>query len=192
MWQGSFVLLSALLPLDEFGGLRVAFVSLSPLANLLAGVRTLTLAHLGGLHAQPARARRRAVQLALGFAGAGAVYGIGLVLLPDRWGSELFGATWAEATALVGILAVAEVLRLSTFAAIDLVKVLGTPMDLVRTRLTGAIGVAAGLLLGAVVAGPRGVVVCTAASYVLLTFVWWRQGWVVARRPTRRVVTART
>ena len=41
-------------------------------------------------------------------------------------------------------------------------------MDLVRTRLTGGIGVVAGLLLGAVVAGPRGAAVGTAVGYVLL------------------------
>ena len=71
--------------------------------------------------------------MALALAGTGAVYGIGLVLLPDRWGSELFGQTWAEAMGPVGILAAGEAVRLGSFAAIDVVKVLGSPMDLVRT-----------------------------------------------------------
>jgi hypothetical protein len=179
MMQGSFILLSVLLPLDEFAGLRVAFLCLSPLANLLAGVRTLTLAQLAGLRAHPAQARRRAVQVALGLAGTGAVYGIGLVLLPDRWGSELFGQSWAEAMGLVGILAAGEVVRLGSFAAIDLVKVLGSPMDLVRTRLVSSAGVVGGLLLGAVAAGPHGAVVGVAVGSVLVTAVWWRQAWVV-------------
>ena len=48
MVQLSFLLLGAVLPLAEFAALRVAFVALIPLANLLAGVRTLTLAHLAG------------------------------------------------------------------------------------------------------------------------------------------------
>ena len=138
-------------------------------------MRTLTLAHLAGLRAQPARACRRAAQLALALAGAAAIYGVGLVLLPDRWGSELFGETWAEAAALVGIVAVGEVMRLPTFAAIDLVKVLGAPVDLVRTRLTGGVGVVAGLLLGAIAAGPRGAAVGTAVGYVLEPTIWWRQ-----------------
>jgi hypothetical protein len=190
MWQGSFLLLSVLLPLDEFGGLRVAFVSLSPLASLLAGVRTLLLAHLGGLRAHPARASRRAVQLALGLAGLGAAYGVGLVLLPDRWGAELFGELWAEAATLVGILAVGEVLRLITFAAIDLVKVLGTPLDLVRTRVTGGAGVIAGLLLGGAVAGPTGAVVGATTGYALNATVWWRRGWALGHRPAERSPTA--
>ena len=127
MVQASFLLLGVLLPLDEFGALRVAFVSLSPLANLLAGVRALTLAHLAGLRRAPARARRRAAQLATSFAAAGLAYGTILVVLPDRLGAEVFGDTWSDAAGLVGIVAVGEALRLSTFAAIDLVKVLGAP-----------------------------------------------------------------
>jgi hypothetical protein len=192
LMQGSFILLSVLLPLDEFGGLRVAVLSLSPLANLLAGVRTLTLAHLAGLRTHPAHARRRALHLALALAGAGVVYGIGLVLLPDRWGSELFGETWAEAIGLVGILAVGEVVRLGSFTAIDLVKVLGSPMDLVRTRVVGSAAVVTGLLLGAMVAGPHGAVVGTVLAYLLFTTIWWRQAWVVSGRPAPEAVRART
>jgi O-antigen/teichoic acid export membrane protein len=186
MWQGAFLLLGILMSLEELGALRVAVVSVSPLANLLAGVRTLILAHLAGLRAQPARACRRAAQLGLGLAGAAALYGAGLVLLPDRWGSELFGETWSQAAALVGIIAVAEVIRLPTFAAIDLVKVLGAPMDLVRTRLTGGVVVVAGLLVGAIVAGPRGAALGTAVGYAFNQIIWWRRARMLSQRPAWR------
>jgi len=192
LWQGSFLLLSVLLPLDEFGGLRVAFISLRPLANVLAGVRILTLAHLGGLRRQPARARVRAALLALALAAPAAAYGIGLALLPDQWGAELFGETWAEAATLVGILAAGEVLRVATFAAIDLVKVLGRPMDLVRTRATGGVCVVGGLLLGTALAGPYGAVVGTAIGYAVNGAIWWRQGWALGQRPPSPVSAAPT
>ena len=190
MWQGSFLLLGALMSLEELGALRVAIVSVSPLANLLAGVRTLSLAHLAGLRAQPPRAHRRAVQIGLGLAGAAAIYGACLVLLPEAWGSELFGETWAEAAALVGIVAVAEVVRLPTFAAIDLVKALGAPVDLVRTRLAGGVGVITGLLLGALVAGPRGAAVGTAVGYVWNELIWWRQARSLSLRPAWKPAAA--
>jgi O-antigen/teichoic acid export membrane protein len=183
MWQCSFLLLGVLMSLEELGALRVAIVSVSPLANLVAGVRTLGLAHLAGLRAHPMRACRRAAQIGLGLGTAATVYGAALVLLPDRWGSELFGDTWADAAALVGIVALAEVIRLPTFAAIDLVKVLGAPVDLVRTRLTGGVGVIAGLLLGAVVAGPRWAAIGTAVGYAWNELVWWRQGRFLSRAP---------
>ena len=183
MWQGAFLLLGVLMTLEELGALRVALVAVSPLANLLAGVRALTLAHLAGLRQHPARAIRRAAQIGLALAVAAAVYGAGLVLLPDRWGSELFGDTWAEAASLVGIVALAEVIRLPTFAAIDLVKVLGRPVELVRTRLTGGVGVIAGLLLGAVVAGPRGAAMGTAVGYAWNELIWWRQVRSLGLRP---------
>jgi O-antigen/teichoic acid export membrane protein len=186
MWQGSLLLLGAILPLAELGALRVANVSVHPLANLLAGVRTLILAHLAGLRARPARAYRRAAHLGLVLAGAAAVYAIGLVLLPDSWGSELFGQTWAEAAALVGIVAAGEVLRLPTFAAIDLVKVLGAPRDLVRTRVTGGIGVVAGLLVGGIVAGARGAAIGAAVGYALNLAIWWRKARALSRHPMSR------
>lgn len=185
MWQISFLLLGALMSLEELGALRVAIVAVSPLANLLAGVRTLGLAHLADLRVHPVRAYRRAAQIGLGLAGAAAIYGAGLVLLPEDWGSELFGETWAEAVVLVGIVAAAEVIRLPTFAAIDLVKVLGGPVDLVRTRLTGGVGVIAGLLVGALVAGPRGAAVGTAVGYAWNELVWWRQGRSLSLSPAR-------
>jgi O-antigen/teichoic acid export membrane protein len=192
LMQGSFILLSVLLPLDEFAGLRAAFLCLSPLANLLAGVRTLTLAQLAGLRASPVRARRRALQVALALAGVGAIYGICLVLLPDRWGSALFGQTWAEAVGLVGLLAVGELIRLGSFAAIDLVKVLGSPMDLVRTRVVTSAGVVTGLLVGALAAGPYGAVVGTVVGNLLVTTVWWRRAWIVGDRSARQVQNAAT
>ena len=186
LWQGAFLLLGALMSLEELGALRVAIVSVSPLANLLAGVRSLALANLAGLRDRPARALRRAVQVGAFLAAAGTLYGIGLVLLPDRWGAELFGETWAEASTLVGIVAFSEVVRLPTFAAIDLVKVLGAPLELVRTRLTGGVAVVAGLLLGGIVGGPRGAAIGATVGYALNGAVWWRRARALSRQPAPR------
>jgi hypothetical protein len=186
VWQAAFLLLGVFMSLGELGALRVAMVSVTPLANLLAGVRSLALANFAGLRNRPAQALRRAAQVGACLAAAGTVYGIALVLLPDRWGAELFGETWAEAATFVGIVAVGEVLRLSTFAAIDLVKVLGAPFDLVRTRLAGSAGVAAGMLLGGIVAGPRGAAVGATIGYALNEVVWWRRARALSRQPVQR------
>jgi O-antigen/teichoic acid export membrane protein len=186
LWQAAFLLLGVFMPLDELGALRVAIVSVSPLANLMAGVRSLVLANLAGLRDRPALALRRAAQMGACLAAAGAAYGIALVLLPDRWGAELFGETWAEAATFVGIVAVSEVVRLATFAAIDLVKVLGAPFDLVRTRLTSSTGVVTGLLIGGIVGGPPGAAVGTTVGYTLSGVVWWRRARALSRHPVSR------
>ncbi|MFP5255286.1 MAG: hypothetical protein ACLGI8_05480 [Acidimicrobiia bacterium] len=190
--QAAFLLLGAVLPLDEFGALRVAFVSLSPLANLLAGVRTMTLAHLAGLRPHPLGARRRSGELSVAFAAAGAVYGAVLVAVPTAWGGQVFGESWAAAAELVGIVAVGEALRLGTFSAIDLVKVLGSPLDLVRTRAAATTGVVAGLLAGAATGGPRGAAVLAAAGYALAAVLWWRRATMVAMAVAQQVPTARS
>jgi O-antigen/teichoic acid export membrane protein len=186
MWQAAFLLLGVFMPLDELGALRVAIVAVSPLANLMAGVRSLVLANLAGLRDRPALALRRAAQVGACLAAAGTAYGIALVLLPDRWGAELFGETWAEAATFVGIVAVSEVVRLPTFAAIDLVKVLGAPLDLVRTRLTSSTGVVTGLLIGGIVGGPPGAAVGTTIGYTLSGVVWWRRARALSRHPAAR------
>lgn len=182
MVQVSFLVLGAVLPLNEFGALRVAFVSLSPLANLLAGVRTLTLAHLAGLRGSMTRARRRATQVALLLATLAGAYGTALVLLPDRWVAEVFGSTWMQADGFVGLVAAGEVFRLSSFPAIDLLKVFARPRVLVQTRAIAAVGVVAGLLLGALIAGPRGAATCVAVAYALSSAIWWRQALAIERR----------
>jgi hypothetical protein len=182
MWQASFLVVGVVLSLGELAGLRVALVAVSPLANLLGGVRTLALAHLAGLEAHPVRARQRAVVVALGLASAAAAYGAALVVMPDTWGAELFGASWSEASSVVAIIAAAEVIRLPTFAQIDLIKVFGEPVDLVRTRLIGSVVIVAGLMGGAIVAGPRGAALGAAVGYSWNLFVWWRQASVVSRR----------
>jgi O-antigen/teichoic acid export membrane protein len=190
MWQSAFLLLGVLMSLEELGALRVAIVSVSPLANLLAGVRSMMLAHLAGLRAWPLRARRRAAQFGLALSGSAALYGVVLVLLPDRVGSALFGETWAGAAAIVGIVAIAEVIRLPTFPAIDFVKVIGAPLDLVRTRLTGGVGVVSGLLVGGIIAGPRGAAAGTAVGYAWNLLVWWRRARALSRQPAWRAETA--
>jgi hypothetical protein len=186
MWQAAFLLLGVFMPLDELGALRVAIVAVSPLANLMAGVRSLVLANLAGLGDRPALALRRAAQVGVCLAAAGTAYGIALVLLPDTWGAELFGETWAEAATFVGIVAVSEVVRLPTFAAIDLVKVLGAPFDLVRTRLTSSTGVVTSLLIGGIVGGPPGAAVGTTIGYTVSGVVWWRRARAVSRHPMAR------
>jgi hypothetical protein len=74
-------------------------------------------------------------------------------------------------------------IRVGSFAAIDLVKVLGLPMDLVRTRVVTSTGVVTGLLVGAIAAGPYGAVV----GNLLVTTVWGRRAWIVGDRPAPQV-----
>jgi O-antigen/teichoic acid export membrane protein len=189
LWQASFLVVGVVLSLGELAGLRAALVAVSPLGNVLAGVRILALAHLAGLEAHPARARQRAVLVALCLAGLAAAYGALLVVMPDDWGAELFGASWSKASSVVAIIAVAEVLRLPVFAAIDLIKVLGEPADLVRTRVKGVVVVVAAMMLGAIVGGPRGAALGTVVGYAWNQLVWWRRASAVSQRPEVPAVT---
>jgi hypothetical protein len=83
-------------------------------------------------------------------------------------------------------------IRVGSFAAIDLVKVLGLPMDLVRTRAVTSTGAVTGLLVGAIAAGPYGAVVGTVVGNLLVTTVWGRRAWIVGDRPAPQVANTAT
>ena len=180
MVQAAFLVLSVVLTLGEFGALRLAFVSMSPLANALAGIRVLTLAHYSGLRKQPRRAVGVGRKVALALAGIGLAYGAVVVFMPESWGVEIFGPTWVDAHAFVEIVAIGEVLRLTSFPAIDLLKVFAPPSTLVKVRSVVAALVVIGLVAGAVLSGPQAAATCVAIAYGFATLAWWTK----ARRET--------
>jgi O-antigen/teichoic acid export membrane protein len=173
MVQAAFLVLSVVLTLGEFGALRLAFVSMSPLANALAGVRVLTLAHYSGLRDQPRRAAGVGRKVALALGAMGVAYGAVVVLMPESWGVEIFGPTWVDAHAFVEIVAIGEVLRLTSFPAIDLLKVFAPPATLVKVRSVVAALVVVGLVAGAVLSGPEAAAVSVAIAYGVATTAWW-------------------
>lgn len=171
--QTSFLLLAVIIPLAEFGSFRLAFVSVSPLANVTAGVRLLTLARLaepGMDRTHASRTARRVVPLFVAFAAA---YGAVVMLVPMSVGLEVFGSTWAEARSLVPVVVLGEALRLATFPAIDLLRVFESPGILVGTRATVSAVVAGAILGGGLVAGSLGAAWGTAAGMAAATVIWW-------------------
>lgn len=173
--QVSFLILGELvLSLSEFGSFRLAFVALSPLANLLTGVRSLVLARLAGTGSDRALAFKRARGAVPVFVATAAIYGTMVSLLPTSLGELAFGDGWSSARSLVVAVAIGETFRLAAFPAIDFVKVFGEPGSLVRTRLASSSFVVLGILGGGVIGGAQAAVWGTAAAMALATAFWWR------------------
>jgi O-antigen/teichoic acid export membrane protein len=107
------------------------------------------------------------------FALAMTLYGLVLTLMPDEIGEALFGSAWASASAYVGVLVVGEVFNFSLIPAVDVVRVLGTPRQLVRTRMwTTGVLVVASLGFGALY-GAEGVIWASLVVRVVSAYVWW-------------------
>ena len=63
--------------------------------------------------------------------------------------------------------------RLTTFPAIDFLKVFARPAVLVKTRVPGAIAVVAGIVIGGLADGPFGAVVGVALAMAAQSVIWW-------------------
>jgi len=165
--------LGLILPLAEYGALRLARLGISPLVNLIAGVRSLMLGRLAESAGSPRTVRRVAVSVGRMFALAMVMYGLLLTLMPVWVGEALFGSAWDGASAYVGVLALGEVFNFSLIPAVDVVRVLGTPRQLVRTRMwTAGVLVVVSLAFGALY-GAEGVVWASLAVRVVSAYVWW-------------------
>ena len=180
----SFLALGFVMPLAEYGALRLARVSMNPPGNVLAGVRSLLLGRLGESSRDRVATRRLRATASPSFAGFVLVYGLAVVFMPESVGQRLFGDTWADARPLVLAVALAEALRFAALPSMDIVRVFGSARELLGTRLVSSAGSVAAILVGGVFWGASGVVWATALVMAMLVGLWWRQSTKVTS-PTR-------
>lgn len=170
----SHLTLASVLPIAEFGALRLALMSVTPPTNLLAGFRSLMLGRLGENHDAPRPMRIFAGRVAVAFAALTGFYGAALVVTPVRFGELAFGEVWGDARPLVAAVALGELFRFASVPAIDLVRIFGTASALVRTRMVTSAASVLAILLGGLLFG-TGLVWVTAAVWTLASALWWWQ-----------------
>jgi hypothetical protein len=170
--QVAYLCLPAVLTLAGFGLLRFALAVTSPLTNLLAVVRIVTLSYFGRLHS-PNRLTWR-VLMGVGACNASATIAfVGvLLLIPAHTGMIILGPLWLQARPLVVLAAIAEAVRVAGFPAIDFLKAFAAGPALLITRAGIGLITATGLLVGGAIAGPRGALIALGLAN-LLALVWW-------------------
>jgi O-antigen/teichoic acid export membrane protein len=172
---GQFVLacVGALSGLGVLGAVRAAQVFYGPLNTVHAGIYLAVVPEGAQARDRPAVLRR----LMLGASGvlAGVALGwmcVGLVL-PDRWGAELFGATWTDAQELMlpmGLAMMAGSLATGGFAG---VRSLGAARESLRARLQ-TVAPQLGLpLAGAALAAGPGYAAGFGAGHAVAAVIWW-------------------
>jgi hypothetical protein len=170
--QLAYLVLPAVLTLAGFGLLRFALAVTTPLTNLLAVVRVLTLSYFGRLRIPNHLTWR--VLLSTGACNASATMAFVSVLLiiPDHIGMAVLGKLWLQARSLVVFAAIAEAIRVAAFPAIDFLKAFAAGSALLRPRVIMGFITATGLLLGAAAAGPLGALVALDFAYLLALVSW--------------------
>lgn len=100
--QLAILLVGALASAEAVGALRAAQVLLGPLGILGAGIFQFAVPEVARRQGQPSRSLVAFASVVSGFLGlVTVVYLVVLVLLPDHWGTALFGDSWPGAAAVL-------------------------------------------------------------------------------------------
>jgi O-antigen/teichoic acid export membrane protein len=129
--------------------------------------------------------RRRSVDLirrqTLVLCSICAAYGLVLIALPDRLGTELLGATWPTASVLLPGLALHGIARVPFMTLVTAMRSVGMQRLLVRQRLIGATLLVVGACLGSLapnpVAIPLGMATGAVISATWAALAMSRQKW---------------
>jgi O-antigen/teichoic acid export membrane protein len=166
---------------DAVGALRAAQVLLGPLGIVAAGAFQFAMPEIA--RRGPLR-KRMLILIALGLSGALGIvtvgYVVALLLLPDAWGTALFGDSWAGAATVLLAMGVSSVF--SSFATGPACVLYGTG----RARSTFRINLAKGpVLLIAVMLGTWAAAAVGAGWAFALTEAAVLPAWILTMRRVR-------
>lgn len=177
--------------LTDAGGLRGAQTVFGPPSILNVGVQAAVTPELVRILRKSTRRLHRAVlRLGLALAAVGAIWGVLALYIPDRFGVQLFGDTWAQAQPLLVFFVVAQTTNGFRVAPMAGLRALGAAN---RTLIARFFVIGIGLafqVAGAVVDGAHGVAVAIAIVTPIQAVAWWAQ-FEIALRDHRREVTVR-
>ncbi|MYT28611.1 MULTISPECIES: membrane protein [unclassified Streptomyces] len=168
--------LGAIVGVGAVGAVRGAELLLGPFLALLMGLSLVTVAEAARVLRQaPHRLGTFCLLLGGGQAVAALLWGVALLLMPDRLGALVLGGVWPSASALIVpvTLGVAGA-GLGTGAAAGL-RALAAARRSLRCQLFASACYVVGGLGGAVVAGTVGSAWGVATATVCGSAVWWLQ-----------------
>jgi O-antigen/teichoic acid export membrane protein len=188
--------LGAIAGLAAVGALRAGELLLGPVNLIIMGIGSLMAIPEAAKLAKhdPARMRRFVVVLAVLLAGAAALWGLVVGVLPDRFGTWLLGATWQPAAALLLPVTVMIALMGVWSAAWTGLRGMGAARRSLRAQFLGASAFLAGALAGGAINGAVGAAWGSAAGNLVACWIWWWQFELAFRelQPARAVSTDAT
>jgi O-antigen/teichoic acid export membrane protein len=174
--QLRFYGLSAVAGLAAVGALRAAELLLGPLNVVIIGIGLIGVPE-GARIVRRSPRRLRPFCLALGVlqAATALLWGVAMLLLPDRVGVRLLGPSWHPASELLLPVTLTVALTGLWVGAWTGLRALGVARRSLRAQAYGSTAYLAGALLGAWLAGAAGAAWGGAAGTAVATAVWWWQ-----------------
>ena len=166
--------LSAVAGLAAVGSLRAAELLLGPINVLVMGVANMAVPEAVRLVRRSIRRLRSfCLVVAGGQAGAAIAFGMTMLLLPGRLGSQLLGPSWEPAHRLLVPVALTVANTGISAAAITGLRALGAASTSLRARLVASSASMTGGLLGAALGGAPGAAWGIFAGTAIGAVVWW-------------------
>lgn len=165
--------LGAISGLAVFGSVRAAQVFFGPINTVHAGAYLALVPEGAQAVAQPDRLRRLMIRASIGLAALAFCWMCVGLALPDAWGTELFGSTWADATDMVlpiGLTVIAGSLITGGFAG---VRSLGAASESLRARLRTVPPLLVLPLVGAALAAGEGYAAGLGTAQLAAAAIWW-------------------
>ncbi len=162
--------------LTVVGAYRAAYVLFGPLRIIFQGMTLYGVPEaVRVLKDSPQRLRRATRVGALGLAFVALVYGVALMVMPDRWGEFVLGETWEFVDPLVipftiGVMGIG--LAMPTYIGL---RALEAARDTFITRMIVAGADVVATVVGAAIGGAVGAAWFGRTTLFLGSGVWWRR-----------------
>jgi hypothetical protein len=180
----SFLLMGAVSGTTAVASVRAVQVLFGPLNVLLMGAQLVGVPEAVRIQRDsPERLRGFGDRIGLALAACALAVGVGVLLLPDDWGTELFGDSWAAGSELVGYQMAADTGAALVIGSLLVLRALGAAKQSLRARLTVAPLTVLGVVGGAIVDDAQGAMVGLVIAQVMAVIIWRTQ--VAAATPAK-------
>jgi len=170
------LLVGAIAGLAVLGSLRAAQLLLGPFNVISVGISLVALPEATRLLSRPPAFRRFTLLVGAGLTALGVAWSAVVLLIPDRLGSTLLGASWDGAKTVLLPTAITMLAPLVTGGTRIALRAMGAALRTFRASLGQAI---AAILLGtggAVAAAGPGAAWGLAAGAAISAGLWWYEG----------------
>lgn len=172
--QLTVYLVGGIAGLSQAAALRAGLLLLGPLNVIFMGAGLVAVPEsVRFLAASPGAFRRANVLLSLGLAALVIAWGAVALLLPESLGTELLGENWEGARNVVLPLTIVTATYAGSYGAMVGLRALAAARRSLRARSIVAVLTVLAGVIGAAVAGARGVAWGFALVGCVELFVWW-------------------
>jgi O-antigen/teichoic acid export membrane protein len=166
------VALGAIAGLSALGAVRAAQVVYGPLNTVHQGIY-LALVPEGARTTDESHLRRLMAKASVGLVVVATVWMLVVLVMPNRWGTALFSATWSDADDLMLLMGLAMIAGSAATGGFAGVRALGAARESLRARLRSVGPQLVLPLAGTAVGAGHGYALGFGLGHLVSAVIWW-------------------